>query len=63
MGGQSALMWAAEKGHTEVVDILMKAGAKIDAVDKVSENIVEDIIIIISLVKMLLLLMMIDDCG
>ena len=56
-------MLAAWNGHTEVVDILIKAGADIHALDKVSENIVEDIIIIILLVKMLLLLLlMIGDC-
>ena len=34
--GRSALHVAAEKGHTDVVDILVKHGAYVDARDRVS---------------------------
>ena len=34
-GGRTALAWAAYKGHEEIVDVLLKAGAKLDVQDKV----------------------------
>ena len=33
--GRTALMWAALKGHTEAVSVLVGAGAALDAVNKV----------------------------
>ena len=34
--GRSSLMWASEKGHEEVVKILLSAGAQVDLQDNVS---------------------------
>ena len=31
----TCLHWAAGRGHTEVVDLLLNNGAKVDATDKV----------------------------
>ena len=33
--GMTALNWAAQKGHKQVVDVLLKAGASPDIQDKV----------------------------
>ena len=35
--GMTALIWASGRGHTEVVDHLLEAGANPDAADKVSD--------------------------
>ena len=35
--GLTALAEAAQKGHEQVVDVLLKAGAKLDVQDKVRE--------------------------
>ena len=34
--GKTTLLWACLGGHKEVVEMLMKAGADVNAVDKVS---------------------------
>ena len=33
-GGSTALMWAAQKGHAEVVRMLLEAGANVNRKDK-----------------------------
>ena len=35
--GMTALAWAASEGHEQVVDVLLKAEAKLDVQDKVRE--------------------------
>ena len=35
----SALLWAAYKGHTEVVQLLVKAGANLDLQNKVCQYV------------------------
>ena len=35
--GMTALIWASGRGHTEVVDHLLEAGANPDAADKVGD--------------------------
>ena len=35
--GKTALIWACVRGHKEVAEMLVKAGADVNAVDKVSE--------------------------
>jgi len=35
--GMSALLWAAQEGHAEVVKVLVDAKANLDLVDKVSD--------------------------
>ena len=35
--GMTALSWAAQEGHEQVVDVLLKAEAKLDVQDKVRE--------------------------
>ena len=37
--GQSALMLASDSGHTDVVQLLLSSGAKIDMQNKVRHNI------------------------
>ena len=34
-GGQTALLWASERGHAETVRVLVELGASLEAVDKV----------------------------
>jgi ankyrin repeat protein len=36
--GYSSLMWAASNGHTEVVRLLLAAGADVNGADDVSDN-------------------------
>ena len=38
--GMTALIWASGRGHTEVVDHLLEAGANPDAADKVRDMFV-----------------------
>ena len=38
--GMTALIWASGRGHTEVVDHLLEAGANPDAADKVCDMFV-----------------------
>ena len=40
--GRTALAWAARQGHEQVVDVLLKAGAKFDVQDKVKECVHAD---------------------
>ena len=40
--GSTALTWAAHEGHEQVVDVLLKAGAKPDIRDKVIECVHAD---------------------
>ena len=37
--GRSALYWAALKGHTEVIQLLVKAGANLDLQDEVCQYV------------------------
>lgn len=39
--GMTALIWASGRGHTEVVDHLLEAGANPDAADKVRDTYVQ----------------------
>ena len=36
--GYTSLHWACQKGHVEIVRILVLAGARLEAVDKVLKN-------------------------
>ncbi len=38
--GYTPLMWAAKKGHVNVVQCLVEAGANLEAVDRVSGHVV-----------------------
>ena len=40
--GLTALAWAAQEGHEQVMDVLLKAGAKFDVQDKVRECVHAD---------------------
>ena len=37
--GRTALMWASDSGHTDVVQLLLSSGAQVDLQDKVRHNI------------------------
>ena len=41
-GGSTALIYAAKRGHTEIVCTLLAAGADINLQDKVSANAADD---------------------